>query len=139
MCRRKNGCGVCNMDMNPKVGRVSRVALDRNAIVKLLGHIIINCIDGELPKIMTDGFQWVSGIKVIRAEGRSTCSRPGNLFSFHKRIWSWNHEGGLGFPERWNILPRREDTEVDEELAHLFQVDIATVQAQRLYYLADKG
>jgi hypothetical protein len=129
------------MDVNPKVGRISYVAFNRNAIVKLLGPIIIDCIDGELPKVMTDGFQRVGGIKVIRAEGRGICSRIGGLFSFHKRcrIWSWGHEGGLGFPERRKILPRGEDTKIDEELAHLFRVDIATVQAQRLYYLANKG
>src|SRR5882762_5387370 len=116
MCGRKNGCGVCNMDVNPKAGRVSFVAFDRNAIVKLLGPMIINYIDRELPKVMTDGFQRVGGIKVIRAEGRRTCSRLGDLLSFHKRrkIWSWGYEGGLGFPERWNILPRGEDAKVDE-------------------------
>src|SRR6266700_1435238 len=114
MCRWKNGRGVCNMDVNPKAGRVSCVAFDGNAIIKLLGPIIINCINGELPKVMTDGFQRVGGIKVIRAEGRGTRSRLGDLFSFHMRrgIWSWGHEGGLDFPERWNILPRREDTKV---------------------------
>src|SRR5450631_3235645 len=118
MCGRKNGCGVCNMDVNPKAGRVSCVAFDRNAIVKLLGPMIINCIDGELPKVMTDGFQRVSGIKVIRAEGRGTCSRLGDLFSFHKRrgIRSRGHEGRLDYPEQWNILPQGEDTKVDEEL-----------------------
>ncbi len=36
-------------------------------------------------------------------------------------------------------MPRGEDTKVDEELAHLFRDEIATVQAQRLYYLANKG
>src|SRR5258707_5521952 len=103
------------MDVDPKAGRVCCITFDRNAIVKLLSPMVIDCIDGELPKVVADGFQWVGGIEVVWGEGRG-------LLPFHKRhgIWSWGHDGRLDSPKRWNILPWGKDAKVDEELAHLF-------------------
>jgi hypothetical protein len=127
------------MNMDPKIGRVSHVAFDRYTVIKLLGSIIVNRIDGKLTKVMANGFQRISGVQVIRAEGWGNCSRPGHLLALHERygIWRGGYERGLGFLERCNVLPRRENAKVNKELAHLCRVDITTIQSKRLYYIAD--
>jgi hypothetical protein len=96
------------MNMDPEVGRVCQVAFDGYAIVKLLGPVVVNRIDRELPKVMAYTFQGIGGVQVIRAEG---LGNRGGLFVLHVRrgILSGGYENGLGFPERCGILPGREN------------------------------
>jgi hypothetical protein len=96
------------MNMDPEIRRVCQVTFDRYSIVKFLGSVTIDRIDGEVPKVMTDGFQRITGVQVMRAKGLGNRRR---LFAPHMRYGtrSGGYESGLGFPERGDVLPGREN------------------------------
>jgi hypothetical protein len=69
VCRGEESSGICDVNVNPVVDRFRRDGFDRNAVIQLRSRSIVNHIDRHIAKVMSEGLQRVTCVKVFQAKG----------------------------------------------------------------------